>query len=236
MDMKSRDLKVDHDEVRVVGGRLAGLEGVRTIPMGSILEVLQKSPRCFGPFVQQTNMNDLPEKDELDRGCAYMILWDQSDWFHLVLLYRGYDGDYFYFDSDDSLTPRPLFRYFRRHNIKCYRLPVPLQLPGTGTCGYHVFAFLDWLFKNRYVPTKEIRYQYPYDNRKFWDLVALETFEDILSEFPNNIKLRQKLISDKILVQSRVPADCIAARIKRRSQKRQRETLTEGTKAKRIKM
>lgn len=248
-EIKSSDITMDDEhEVEIIGGRFVELEHVQCLSLGEVNEIVTKSPRGFDPHVKLACMMEFHTYPELEPGCAYVIAWEMfNNYPHLLALYRGCDGEYFLFDSANDWIPPPVIWHFYSHNIvpNFYSLRKDIGLQLTDTCAYQVLAFLDWVFKNRDVPTKEITDRYPYDSRKFWDVVAVETVEEMLTEFPNDIKTRDKSTPASRawydLVQDPVPADCIASRVKRRSkkrQKRQREEATgaEGSPAKRRKM
>lgn len=147
----------DDPEVELVGVRYAALEGVIGLTIQLAQEVLRKSTRPFVSCTRFIFLSYLPVMKPLGPGHGFLILRILPKANHMVALWRGQDGVFMYFDSIRFPVPDEVHSYIKScGQEKLVTMPWAIQLPSTATCGYHCFAFVNYVSQKPHIPTPMI--------------------------------------------------------------------------------
>lgn len=174
---------VEESEVKFVGGRLSDLEGVLVMTRFEVQATLHHSPRQFAARLRYTLMSDLPLQPPLACGTGFFIEWTSATsdrWDHGVALWRGTDGEFFFFDSLKSKIPSEVQDYLQNQGCSsCHTMPLAIQYPNILSCCYHCIAFVDFVVQNPNIPTRDICYHYPPHKQYNHDVRVVQIFDQI---------------------------------------------------------
>lgn len=217
------DDEEEDSDVEMVGAHFVDLSSVVCLDKVDICRCLSRSPRPLGRYVTFVTVSHLPGEQELYPGNGFFLDWEGDDWRHSVALWRGLDGDYFYFDSLNHSPPSELLQYLLFFGCtKIYKMKSAVQFPEIGTCTFHCFAFFDFVTKFSYLSTEDLPDYYPRNKTYDHDVQVVKIFESMLSEFDSNFRLRTRRpwTEPDWLVQDMLSANTIASRVKQRHRKR----------------
>lgn len=173
------------------------LEQIRCVTLSTVEIIFRMTARPLRDLVQVTRLKDL-HLTSLAPGHGLFITGD-LDFPHAMAMWRGLDGDYFFFDSL-SMDPQPLEVLIFLHHRTYYQYHYPLQAPHLRTCGYHCFAFLDFMTKHRQLHTNQVAYCYPTYPYLDLDVHVTKIGEEMLNEFKNSVLFRFPCGSDPPLI------------------------------------
>lgn len=163
------------------------LDGIRSLRISEIKKIITDTPRPLAKHVQFIYQSDMPQITELGLGKG-AIIYEPG---HVSALWRGMDGDYFYFDSCPHRTkPESVFKFLKGKTF--YRNKKRMQTKNVGTCAYHVLAFLDFTTRCRHsLQTSRIMLVYRINSPfRYIDESVVWSIEQLLTEFDHNIKIR----------------------------------------------
>lgn len=105
---------------------------------------------------------------------------------HAVLLYRGLDGEYCFFDSNFSIAPTSevLAAVTRSGAAPIYWRGVQYGVQGVGlnTCQYYCLAFMSFVAQNRHLPTRWLIGEFVDSMRPQGDLKAVLVSQEVFDE------------------------------------------------------
>lgn len=140
---------------------------------------------------------------------------------HATVLWRGEDGDFFFFNSMNCLHPE-VDHYIQSKypDQKLYTTTRRLQGEECGSCLYHSLAFADFISRNSFLPTHFIADSFEQYMGYLADVKAVQIVQEIMSEYPNTINIRSGLKDEigveRLYSQQYSPANSIAYRVKLR--------------------
>lgn len=227
----------DNREIELVGTRYKALEGVLSTSLNFLCTFVATTKRPFRyPRTQIVALNSLDSRTPLDPGQGLIILYLKGYCTHGVVLWRGEDGEFIFFDSNSWPAPKEVDQYVRAKGYPSYSvMPCAIQSPGIRSCGYHCLAFVDFVSRNPQIPTSELPHHYPPKSYCPPDVAVVHIVEEMCTEVkrenkdmmrifkshPNltgklKMRVRRPWRYATSLVQDLQSAVSIAARVKKR--------------------
>lgn len=149
------------NDITITGVRVPYIDDVVMPSVHDIEEILSKSPRNFTSRFTFIRMKDLRKLSIRERsGVLLEIEYGKDKISHIVVLWLGADGNFFYFDSEMLDAPRSLKLFVKRQHARLYHLTRRLQGEGCHTCVFHCFAFIDYISQNDLLATDSITQSY----------------------------------------------------------------------------
>ena len=156
------------------------INNLRYIPQGyGLIIYLQFNP-CNKKYSKVVSV------EEIEKQCIKMV--------HCVILYRGKDGDFFYFDSNNVECPEDVKKILERFGTtECYYLQSAMQSPSLNTCAYHCLAFMKYTSLHNNKVTSMINKDYPKwvnHRSEHYDLCVIQIAGALLNQVYNVVDLR----------------------------------------------
>lgn len=223
--------------VDIVAYRHPYLDDLVMVNFSAIHQIFSGTPRGIKNLIKGIHsINDI-EKYKLEPKEGVILFQQFVSGKHGVVLWRGIDRNYFYFDPKKPNHIHDIVQYsymdqFPETN-KIYSLHRRLQGEGCHTCGHHAIAFVDFLCKtSSYLSTSQIANWYEQLAGYHADIYAVQMYENILSEFNNSIQVRDPNMfrrkEREIYGEAHVSAASIAARVARRRRKQRKQMEKSG--------